>query len=301
MKKLVIAGANSFIGREVLRQLSSEYTIVAMVRTVEQKNDLSKQIDGNIQYIVADMSEYPKAIESIGKFDYYLPLEWAGTKREDRDRKDINHHSYELVLQSIKAAVKCGECEKIVIPGTQAVYGTIDTITDNTQPIPESEYGKAKLQLYNTAAEFCKETKTRLYELRFWNVYGKDDSNDKMINSVVCKLCRGENVHIRDGEKYWDFLHVRDAVELVKILFNTNTTRAMFNVLDGRRDSLYNFVKRAAIVCGSQSTIEVGKDVNQIDYNYHKCDISALQQQLHWTPKVLFEDGIVEMANKYRK
>lgn len=300
MKKILIAGASSFIGRELVKQLIDKYQIIALVRSQNQL--ISYRSLENIRVVEADMNEYPRIIRHIGNFDYYIVLSWDGTRREDRNNLDKNSKSYRAIFESIKAAIVYGQCKKILTIGSQTVYDSTEVeIHDQLVPHPSTHYAKMKLQLYKHASKYCVAQNVTLNEIRFWNVYGKGDGDYKMLNDTIMKLVTGKDILVRDSDKNWDFLHVIDAARLICSVLNVNAKCGkVYLPLDGRRDSLGKFIKRIALMCDSQSNIIFEKGLDHIDKSYHRCDISKLKKELNWEPIVSFEEGITEMI-EYEK
>lgn len=290
--KIVIAGANSFIGKELIKQLSTSHQIVAIVRKESCGEEFINEYANYTQIRYAAMEQYEWVMEDIGGFDCYIPLAWNGTKREDRNDKEKNLKSCENIFRSVKTAVETAGCNKIIMVGTQSMY--------DEQP---NEYGKAKLQCYEKVSEYCRKfCDVKMCEVRLWNVYGPNDKKEKMLNNVIYKFMENQDVHIIDGDKYWDFLHVQDvACAIGKLVEHEFDNGQIYDLLDGRRDSLGNFMIRIKKVCSSDSSLSFTRDPKEVNMLYHIVDAGKAQRELNWQPEVDFEKGILEIIKSIER
>lgn len=69
MKKAIIIGASSGIGRELAKILSrSQYVVGVMARRVQLLEQLGKEIDGTLFFQKIDVTDIESAMEILGKF-----------------------------------------------------------------------------------------------------------------------------------------------------------------------------------------------------------------------------------------
>ena len=91
--------------------------------------------------------------------------------------------------------------------------------------------------------------------LKFFNVYGANESHKGPMQSMASKLCRrsraGEPVYLfrshdpryRDGGQLRDFVYVKDCVAVVRWLWTTRTVNGLFNVGSGAARSFLDLVE----------------------------------------------------------
>jgi len=167
--------------------------------------------------------------------------------------------------------------------------------------IPDSEYGKYKLELYQMAKSYCTEHLVSLIEVRLFSVYGCGDGDDKLLNQVIQKLLLGEAVSLTGCEQTWEFIHVRDVVEALILLIKLNTFEGCLNLTTEYHRTLQFYLEATKRIIGQKGTLLYGA----LDYPNHivphiVSDTSKIRNLLNWEPKVCFEDGVKEMIDYYR-
>lgn len=298
-KKVLISGAGSFIGKELIRQLYGQYEITVLIRSRSTIELLEKEYP-NVQFICAEMKLYGYVMEALPPFDFYIPMAWNGTKREDRDNLEKNRISYQELLTSIKYLIANQKCNRVITIGTQMVYADENGVLRYQKPSPKSAYSRYKLKLYEDTAAVCRERNISMCEIRFWNVYGTGDYNYKMLNTMVEKMARNEKICIRDKNKMYDFLHVRDAAAfIIRVMEAELQIGEVYNVCNGAFDTLGNYISKAKDICGSESEICFGDDIRDEKVRDWSVEINMIREYLKWTPVVSFEEGIREMYEDF--
>lgn len=297
-KNIVIAGANSFIARHVIKQLENQnYNIIATVRKAPEK----KYKLQNVQYIEMDMEEYHNINKYIDKCDYYLPFAWSGTKREYRNHEMINEKSYRCIFNSIRIMIeKCG-CTKVILPGTFSEYKNEHIpIDEYTSCNADLAYGRYKHQLYRDAYCFCQKKNTALVEARLFSVYGADDSSDKMINWIMHKMLENEKISLTKAEQIWDFIHVDDVAAAFIKLMESEVESGCYNVATNEHRTLKSYIEEMKAITGSQSELLYGAVSYGAEGIPHViCKTDKILKTIDWKPKISFHDGIEEMIGYY--
>lgn len=298
-KRLVISGGGTFIARHLVKKLDiNKYDIViVMRRTPEEK----LQMEG-VRYIALDMEEYRNFDRYIDRCDYYLPFAWAGTRREDRNNQQINEKSYRCILASIKTLIqKCG-CTKVIIPGTFAEYKNEYVLIDETTACePVLAYGKYKYQLYKDVSALCNENGIAYIEVRLFSVYGADDNDSKMINSILKRMIKNEEIAVTRAEHIWDFVHVDDVAEAFVKLMENEVESGCYNVATMDHRTLKSYFEEMKKLAGSSSKLLYGAIPYEGDQIPHViCDTRKILRSVDWKPQISFEKGIQEMIRSYK-
>lgn len=131
MKKLVVIGANSNVGKQVLVQLGRKYEITPIARVAGGSNCRFKQVE--------DFRHIPD--EYLANSD--VVLNCVGSSRP-RNLKDLSIVNKEIPLSIATAAKRVGVKHFIHISSVK-VYGHQERIDDRTVEAPVSNYGRTKL------------------------------------------------------------------------------------------------------------------------------------------------------------
>lgn len=154
MKKILITGANSYIGMSFEKYINDNYPNDYTVDTVDM-------IDGS--WRKKDFSGYDSVFHVAGI------VHQKETKENAEQYYRINR---DLAIETAKKA-KADGAKQFIFLSSMSVYG-MDTgvITKETVPVPKSNYGKSKLLAENCISEFESDD-FKICTLRPPMVYGK--------------------------------------------------------------------------------------------------------------------------------
>ena len=293
MKKVLVAGGNSFLAKRLLCLLDGEsYKVAALTRNMDDTKD-----KGNISYVNLDLNEYQNIGKHIKDCDVYIPFAWQGTKREERESEAVNEFSYRKLLQSVKTAIEQCGCKKIILPGTCHEYRNNGTpIDENTPCIPVTPYGKYKNKLYNEAGEYCSKHNVTFIELRMFSIYGENDKPTKMINTWLKKLLANEPINMTLGYQLYSFLHVDDVVRAFKTAVDKDNLSGAYNLAAAEHRRLRDFVDEMKELANSESDIHYGAVPHANSSIPHTIFVSnKTKDELEWYPKVEFSSGVLRM------
>lgn len=302
MKKIIIAGGNSFIGRHVVEQLAEKNDMTVFVRFVtEELKKWGERL--GIKMVGLELDDYNKMGDYVSDCDLYLPFTWEGTKKGDRDDLGKNKKSYEKILESVKILVEEKGCKKIIYPGSIQEYGEQKTFfTEESKCEPQSWYGKYKYLLGREIQEKCEAKKINFVELRIFSVYGCDDSDDKFLNQIIDHLLAKETIECTRCEQKWDFLHVKDLANAIKKITEKDIESGIYNIASSEQKVLKEYMEIVRKKIDPDGRIEYGKIpykdgvIPHVDYNAQK-----LQRELGWRSTISFEAGVEEIIEERQK
>ena len=187
--KIGITGANSFIGREAIRQfLAKGWECVGYVRSLSGGLGISSE---RLKMKERSPEEYARLTDEDKKSDCLMALAWNGTRGKNRMVVEAQKQSFRMTMDAIRNALDNG-CRLIVTAGSQAEYGKYDRkITEEDTLRPNTEYGKYKAEVYYRATELVKEYGARLIEPRYFSLYGCNDAPVTMIESILDDMIAG--------------------------------------------------------------------------------------------------------------
>ena len=291
--KVVITGANSFIGLRMQEHfLGAGWQVVSVSR---KHGALSKDVD----HIALEMSEYSKLGELVGSCDCFVHLAWNGTRGASRMDAAMQRENIEYSLQGVHSMLKAG-CGKIVTAGSQAEYGPhAECISEETPCLPNTEYGKAKLQFYREARALCDNAGVKCIEPRFFSLYGPGDYPNTMVISTLHKMIAGEDCPLTQGIQMWDYLHIEDACDaLCALCQKEDVPSGVYNFGSGDTRQLKDYITEMAEITHTQSKLLWGA----IPYPETGMvslwpDVSRLKGVLKWEPRMAFSEGVQSILN----
>lgn len=297
--KTAIAGAGGFIGKALLeRCLAEGEECTAIVRPGASAGKISAGYPA-AQLLALNMDEYSCFGELLPGLDCLVVLAWAGTRGVARMDRELQQDNYRCVMAGIKSAVDAG-CKKVVFAGSQAEYGMVNgVITEGTPPNPNTEYGKAKLQLYMEASKYCAGKGAAFVEPRFFSLYGPGDWKKSLVMDLAVKMREGLPCDLTECVQMWDFLYLDDAVDALYGLMRSPNAHGVYNFGSGDCRLLRDYVEEMKKVLKSSSPLNYGAIPYPVTGMVSiQPDISKLSSCLSWTAKTAFADGILRIVDK---
>lgn len=298
IKNVVITGATSFIGMALVKKMVSENIhVIAVVRSNSNKIESLSEYGESITVIRLDMTEYYKLGECIGKADCFIHLAWNGTRGSDRMNKDLQKLNVRYGLEAIESIVLAG-CNKIILAGSQAEYGPVSNkISEKICSNPNTEYGRAKYELYCKANDFCENNGTICCEARIFSIYGPGDNENTLIMKLIDCMKKDELCELTECKQNWDYLYIDDAADAIMSLVNTECESGIYNIASGDIRQLKEYVEEMRSILCSQSEIQYGvipyPTTGMVNINP---DISKIHGMTGWRNKTPFCEGIKKIV-----
>lgn len=299
MKRIVITGASSFIGRHIINKLinEKEWIIYAVIRS-KSALETWKNVSC-IKTIVIDMYRYKYLSDMIETADVAIHLAWEGTRGDDRKNKEIQKKNMQYSLDLLEELKKM-RIRTIVSAGSQAEYGPYNKkISEDTVPHPITAYGIYKLKFYEQMSEFCESNNIRCIEPRFFSLYGEGDADTTLISSTIKKMQKNEACYFSTCEQVWNFLHIDDAVNGIVNLIKNKQCHGIYNFGSNDTRKLKVFVLTMAKLLKTKSKLYFGAR-NHNDTGVYGIDPNITKlSSTGWTPEITFEDGIMRLVEKF--
>lgn len=300
MKTILITGATSFIGQNLINCLIDDYEVIAVVRVNSSKNNILP-VHKNLSIVQLNMNEYEKLpqILNIKNLHAFIHLSWNGTRGTDRNNEQMQEENYNNSILALKAAEQIG-VKIFMSAGSQAEYGQLNSvITEDTMPEPTTAYGKNKLKFYEYGMKFCSERHIKFLEPRFFSLYGSRDYQGTLIMSMLDKMLKNEPCDLTDCTQKWNFLNIKDAVNGMKILIeNEDVKSGAYNFASNDTRELKSFLLEMKAITQSNSKLNFGAIPHNDSGSYGiDPDITKLHTT-GWMPKLSFTDGILELLKE---
>lgn len=169
MKKILIVGKNSYIGRSL-------------------KNFLEKEPN---TYCAEELEtvDFDPTAHTFRGFDVIVCVAGIAHVKETKENAQLYYKvNRDLAVQIAKKA-KAEGVGHFIFLSTMSVYGLErGVITPDTLPAPKNHYGRSKLQAENLLSELCDES-FKLTIIRPPMVYGKNcKGNFQTVVNLACKL-----------------------------------------------------------------------------------------------------------------
>jgi len=305
--KIFITGIAGFIGSSLAKVLIDQGHSIYGIDNLfsgyaSNLNEHIKWAKGDIRYL----SELDMLVEN---YDIIIHLA-AQTSGE----KSFNFQEYDMdtnlkgTFNVFKFAIKCN-AKLMINMSSMSVYGNVPhnvIVDENYSPLPVSLYGTTKLAAENMLRVLSKHNSLPVVSFRLFNAYGEgQDLNELrqgMISIYLAYFLHHDKVVVKGSfDRVRDFLYIDDI------------TSAFIAVINSKKwqTNIYNLCSSKALsvktILSTIKTIsKIDKDIIQFgetpgDIQGFAGDNSKFKEDMNWTPKFSFEQGLERMIMHYKE
>lgn len=254
MNTIVMTGATSFLGRNVLKGLLDKgYIVYALVRKTSPYIQYLPSLP-NLKLIYGSLDDLDHICNYAQRAEWFIHFAWDGTGYGGRADKTIQQKNIEYSLRAARIAREIG-CEKFVFSGSQAEYGiNYDEAYEDMKCSPVSEYGKAKLRFSEMANDFCLQGQMKFIHLRIFSVYGIGDREGTLVDSCIKKFNNGEQMLLGSCMQDWNYLYIKDFVYMILKILESRTANGIYNIASKDTRIMRDFVNEIYALSNKSGT-----------------------------------------------
>ena len=282
--KILLTGATGFIGKSFIKKLSKKsFKIIALSR----KNHRD---ENNVQYI-QDTIRLDKKFSIIKKFEpeVLIHLSWEGIPNFSKSILKKNIEDQKIFFKKISLFKNL---KKIIVTGSCLEYqNKIGKREESDRLTNLNDLGKTK----NERFKFIKKTlndKIRLYWLRIFYIYGKDQRKGSLIPLLLDSAKKKKLVKLKNVFNSHDYIHVDDVSSVIKKLLLKNIKSDVYNVGYGRSISIISIIRTLEKLLNKKITFKSYEKSKK--YSFYSCN-HKLRKNLGFIPKITFEKGLKEL------
>lgn len=327
--KVLVTGAAGFIGSHVSRRLAE--TKKCEVLGVDNLNDYydvglkRARLDTlagleEFRFLQADFAEADKFAGLVAhlKPDYVVHLGAQPGVRYSMENPAAYTRSNLDGFASVLEACRRTPPKHVVFASTSSVYGLgakppFREDDDTDQPM--SYYAATKKANELMAYTYALNYRLNLTGLRFFTVYGPWGRPDMAPTLFSRAICEGKPLRLfNQGKNLRDFTYIDDIVDgVVKVLLYPPPDRSapasergpqqplrVFNIGHHRPVETVLFVRMLEELLGKKATVELLPP--QPGDMFETCaDLTAIQAEIQFTPKVPLEEGLRRFVAWFRE
>jgi nucleoside-diphosphate-sugar epimerase len=229
--KILVTGANGYIGSKVVKELCDLGNEV--VATDMNNTNIDKRVEFVKANIFEDRSNW---FSFFGRPDVCLHLAWRDGFVHDSPKHmdDLSSH-YRFLCSLIDGGLK-----QIACMGTMHEIGYYEGCVDENTPCnPLSMYGVAKNSLRKALELYCKEKGCKYQWLRAYYIYGNDDFGHSIFVKIRQASKEGKKTFpLNSGKNKYDFISVDDLAKQISYVVSQDKVLGIINVCTGKPVSL---------------------------------------------------------------
>ncbi|MEZ4733816.1 MAG: NAD-dependent epimerase/dehydratase family protein [Caldilineaceae bacterium] len=256
-----------------------------------------------IQGSICDSLVVDRAVEGV-EVIFHLAASVGNTRSIQYPIEDTEINALGT-LRILETARHAG-VRKVIYSSSAGIFGELKTLPiREDHPIdPGSPYGASKLAGEKLCLAYSKLYDLEAVCLRYFNVYGinqRYDAYGNVIPIFAHHIFNRKPITIfGDGEQTRDFINVRDVAQANYLAAQTYGVSGAFNLGSATRVTINWLATTMVEISGMKTPIEYAPP-RPGDVRDSLADISAVQQAVHFTPKVGLKEGLEEYMAWARK
>ncbi len=302
METIVMTGATSFLGRNVLQKLLEKGNEVYALVRPQSKNLSLLSEHSKLHLIYGSMENIADIKERIAQASSFLHFAWDGSGNQGRADHEIQMRNIEYSLKALELAHDL-HCKKFIFSGSQAEYGKKrERITEEMECSPISEYGIAKLNFSREAEKYCNNKEIKFIHLRIFSVYGCGDRENTLVDACVKKFNSGGLMKLGSCLQKWNYLNIKDFANIVFHFLESDVSGGIYNVASEDTRILREFVKEIYDLSNKSGMYEFGKEADNPEGSPElNVDIQKMKNAIGYQEEIDFKQGILEIMQQMKK
>jgi nucleoside-diphosphate-sugar epimerase len=278
MDKVLITGANGFLGRKLVVNLPHKYVI---------SFDMN---DGDIATHDFDKYEAAHVIHLAART--FVPQSWEQPYEYYR----VNFMGTLNILEY------CRKNNAAMTFISTYMYGAPQYMPiDETHPrSAHSVYNHTKLLGEDLCEFYTKNYGISVTILRLFNVYGEGQRKEFLIPGIIDQALHGEIIKVNDLEPRRDFVYIDDVIAAIKKTIGT-TGFHVYNIGSGESRSVLEVIRSICAALEVDKPIRTAGQRRQNEVMNVVADIRKAKQELGWIPKITFDEGIAKTVTSYSR
>lgn len=298
MKKVMITGATGFIGSWVVKEMCRQgVEVIAVIR--ENANASRNLFENGVRIVYCDMKNYkrlPSMVEDRD-IDAIFHFAWDGVSGDRTKSSSAQVANLQATLDLIKAISEM-QCGTFIGSGSLHEIESFYEMQEN-KPIKNLGYMYKASKL---AAHWMGKALAGSLNIRFFwpvvaNAYGEGEMSQRLVNSVIRSIIKGESPKLSAGKQNYDFLHIEDVSHAFYLIAEKGIDGTNYIIGSGDVKPLREYLevvgKIANDAVGKNIPLGFGEIVSNVIYLPETVfSISQLVEDTGFTPTISFEEGI---------
>ena len=182
----------------------------------------------------------------------------------------------------------------------------IQATDEDSKVHPSSVYGITKQVQEQLIMTVCPSLNIAPVSLRYQNVYGPGQSLSNPYTGILSifstLILQNKSINIfEDGAESRDFVYISDVVDAtILAIFNDNASGNIYNVGSGIRTSVKSVVEQLLKNYETSVPVKISGNYRLGDIRHNFADLTKINADLGFSPKVNFELGIKEFTKWVR-
>lgn len=298
MKKVIVTGANGFVGYWLIRELKQNgISVVAIIKDENENISMLNEFE-DISIIYCDLSNLSSLEEKITDRDYdaFYHLAWIAAGGAGRADYTTQLNNVKYACDAVKVASYLG-CKKILFAGT-VTEKIAENILNLSAKAQNNIYGICKHLTHCLVDIECKKQNIDYVWMQFSNLYGPYSINGNIVGYTIKELLLGNDASFGPAQQIYDLLYIEDLAYAAFLLGEKKSRKNSYYIGSGQPRVLADFLNEIGVICGMAEKVKIGvRPDDGTRYEKEWFDITPLIEDTGYLPRVTYREGILKTIN----
>ena len=317
MERVLITGANGFVGRHLisyLAQTEPAWRLIGLIRPEEHSDAIvwsaSRADLAQSEWLSADIADVKSVANAVAAAQPTVVIHLAArSSGADRDRDAVWATNVGGSRHLLEACSVQQNCRRVLMVSTGYVYGSTDPSRPAEEADPLCERGKFGLYADSKAEmeRICREYADKAIIVRPFTHTGPGQASNFAVSSFARQIAEIEKglrepvVSVGNLEALRDMLHVKDVVRAYAGLICNGVQGTAYNVAASNPVSIRAMLD--LLISESPASIEVTVDPERLrpaDIACSSGSYARLHALLGWMPQLNLQQTLKDTLNYWR-
>lgn len=296
MKKVIVTGANGFVGSNLVKKLLSEGIEVISVDLPQSSNN----IPSGSRFVSSDFSDLNKLFHEInsadGDIDALYHFAWRGVNGPDKNDPYIQLNNLKIMLDAASLAKKLS-CKKFLCAGTVAEQ-SIKSLSHLNKSNPGIMYGTFKHSANIILESYCKTIGLNFVWMQFSNIYGPSNKTGNILSYTINQINNDMPALFGPADAMYDFIFIDDLIEAIYRIGCIDNRKNFYFVGSGSPRLLKEYLQELGQLLNKQDLIKIGaREGDGVVYTSDMFDSSELTAEIGDYVSTPFSKGVLTLVN----
>lgn len=302
MNKVVITGANGFIGSHLAMHLAAQgYLVVALVAKGFPYDFLLDK-DG-ITCLEFTFDELPELNHHPALKDAKLiyHLAWAGVSTTYKNDALTQAQNIQFGIKVLDFA-HANDIPRIIVPGSASEYACGQGVIDGRNaPAPSDLYSASKVATRMVCQTYARQLGIEFIWTAITSIYGPGRNDNNLISYAIKTLLQGQKPSFTGLEQQWDYLYIDDLMAALQAIGERGKDGKIYPIGSGEHQQMCKYVEILRDKIDPTLPLGIGDmPYKNATIDNQILDISELTADTGFTPQYTFDQGI-ELTIDYFK
>lgn len=290
--RIIVFGADGFIGREVVRALKETHDVFRATRQEpHHQNDLKVDLMSGASIASAIKKVSPDALVNC-----------AGIVDTAQDVSRNVTFTTNILQEALSSGL---QFKSIVILGSAGEYGVLNfedlPVNEEASTSTATGYGACKAEETRVALKFRAQHNLPIVVARIFNPLGSDMHPKFLTSRIINQLAEIESgsrteLSISRLDAQRDYISVKDVAHAIRILIEHTPSHGVYNIGSGVSTSngeLIDLILKHSKLLKRPAVVETATVKEPVVAS--QADISRIRKEFGWYPQYSLEDSIKEI------